>query len=765
MEKKYDHIQCETNAQQQWNAEKTYTLENNPGPLFSIDTPPPTVSGKLHIGHIFSYTQTDILARFQRMAGNAVFYPFGFDDNGLATERFVEKKHDIRGHAMKRSDFIALCTKESHEAAEQFKALWQKMGLSADWRLVYSTISDSTRKISQQSFIELFDKGYLYRKQEPALYCTTCRTSVAQAELDDKEEASFFNDIIFKDSDGNDLIIATTRPELLPACAAILFNPEDLRYKKLHGKTATVPLFGHTVPILPDELVDIDKGSGLVMVCTFGDKTDIIWYKKHNLPYLQVIGFDGKCTENAGFLQGLAVAAARIAIIDKLKENNLLYAQKMITHSVGIHERCKKEIEFIIVPQWFISILPYKKDFLDAADEINWYPQFMKSRYVDWVENLAWDWGISRQRFYGIPFPAWHCNDCDHIILADVNQLPVDPQETDYGKPCPQCSSLRISPDTDVMDTWNTSSLTPYICEELYINYPSIHSLREHSGRTEKEQAIESDSEKMNTPPFALSAAVGSVSKGNFLPMSLRPQAHDIIRTWAFDTIVKSWMHNKTIPWKNIVISGHVLSDKKEKISKKDGTAMDPLQLLERFPADAIRYWTASAKLGQDTSFSEEQLKIGQRLITKLWNAFLFAQPHISDGVSTTMPEDIGLVNKWLLHTISTRFAQYHDYLEHNEPGLALGVLEQFFWNDFCDNYIELIKNQLFNPQEYEEKTVAATRWTLYHVGLRLLQLYAPYLPHVTETIYQKLYKKHEHTASVHQFRVVRASTGSLGRS
>jgi valyl-tRNA synthetase len=717
MEKKYEHLSCEAAVQQQWNAEKTYTAANNPGPLFSIDTPPPTVSGKLHIGHIFSYTQTDIIARYKRMTGRSVFYPFGFDDNGLPTERYVEKKLAIKGHELPRSEFIALCIKESLEAAEQFKALWQKMGLSADWDLVYSTISDSSRAISQKSFIELFKKNYIYRKQEPALYCATCRTSVAQAELDDKETPSLFNDITFKDSDGNDLTIATTRPELLPACAAILFNPHDVRYQKLRGKKALVPLFGHTVPLIEDDLVEIDKGSGLVMVCTFGDKTDIIWYKKHNLPYKQVIGFDGKCTENAGFLQGLKVADARTAVLEKLKENGLLTNQKPISHSVNVHERCKKEIEFVIIPQWFISILPYKQNFLEIADTINWYPAFMKSRYIDWVENLAWDWGISRQRFYGIPFPAWHCKDCSAILLAQENQLPIDPQETAYGKPCDHCGSSNIVPDTDVMDTWNTSSLTPYICEELY---------KKSSTQTNE----------------------------SFLPMSMRPQAHDIIRTWAFDTIVKTWMHDQTAPWKDIIISGHVLSDKKEKISKKEGNGMEPEQLLAKYPADAIRYWTASAKLGQDISFSDEQLMIGQKLITKLWNAFKFAEPHLLEfNTPHTFPETIGAVNEWLLHTISACFTKYQSYLEQQEPGLALNTIEQFFWSDYCDNYIELVKNQLFNPQDYPADQIYATRWTLYHVGLRILQLYAPYLPHVTETIYSELYKQHEKVSSVHQTR------------
>lgn len=726
MEKKYDHQQCESAAQLQWETEQTYAMENNPGALFSIDTPPPTVSGTLHIGHIFSYTQTDIIARYKRMNGFSVLYPFGFDDNGLPTERYVEKKRNIRGHEMSRSDFIKICIEESHNAADTFKALWQKMGLSADWNKVYSTISDQSRKISQESFIELYKKNYIYRKQEPALYCTTCRTSVAQAELDDQELPSSFNDIIFKDADGNNLIIATTRPELLPACVAVLYHPSDNRYTHLRNKTAIVPLFGHEVPILEDDLVNPEKGSGLVMVCTFGDKTDIIWYKKHNLAYHQTIGLDGKCTQQAGFLAGLKVTDARMAIIEKLREHNLITRQEAISHSVSVHERCKKPIEFTILPQWFIAILPYKQNFLDVADKINWHPTFMKSRYIDWVENLAWDWGISRQRFYGIPFPAWHCQDCNKVLLADTQELPVDPQETPYNKLC-ECGSSNIIPDTDVMDTWNTSSLTPYICYDLL-------------------------TENFSTSPFVVSSSNHTNDIKNFLPMSMRPQAHDIIRTWAFDTIVKTWMHNGIAPWKDIVISGHVLSDAKEKISKKDGTAMDPLLLLQKYPADAIRYWTASGKLGHDISFSEEQLNVGQKLITKLWNAFRFAQPHLEDFTKqATPPTEIGAINKWLLHTLSTCFTQYHNYFEQQESGLALNTIEHFFWNDFCDNYIELIKNQLFNPQEYDEKQVYATRWTLYHAGLRILQLYAPYMPHVTETLYQELYKTHENVPSLHQ--------------
>lgn len=720
MEKQYNHSQAQAQAQQQWAEQGTYLAQNNPGPLYSIDTPPPTVSGALHIGHIFSYTQTDIIARYKRMQGFSVFYPFGFDDNGLPTEKYVEKKAGVRAHTMPRSEFIALCLKETHTAEDQFKGLWQQMGLSVDWNLVYSTISDATRRLSQDSFIDLYKKGFIYRKQEPALYCTTCRTSVAQAELDDAQKPGFFNDIVFQDEQGNDLIIGTTRPELLSSCVALLYNPFDERYSYYKGKQAIVPIFGYKVPILEDEQVDMEKGTGLVMCCTFGDKTDIEWYKKFKLPYKQSIGLDGKWTAQTGILAGLNFEQAREKVLEELRNQGLLLAQKPITHSVNVHERCKKEIEYIVLNQWFLNILDHKQKFIEQADKINWYPAFMKARYKNWVENISWDWCLSRQRFYGIPFPVWHCTDCDQIILADTKQLPIDPQETPYKGACPHCKGSNIKPDTDVMDTWNTSSITPYICYEFFIggNYNF------------------------------------SETPGEFMPMSMRPQAHDIIRTWAFYTIVKSWMHHGMIPWGDIVISGHVLSDSKEKLSKsKDGGKMAPETLLANHPADAIRYWTASGSLGQDVAFSDNQLKIGNRLIIKLWNAFRFAQEHTQGVDLKSQPPTVGTVNEWLLHTATETFAEYSKYLEQNEFSLALASAEKFFWHAFCDNYLELIKHQLFNPGEYKAEDVAATRWTLAHVGLRILQMYAPYMPYITEAIYAECYKNQVGVPSIHQSR------------
>jgi len=730
MDKQYNHQISQQEAHDKWQREKTYSLANNPGPLYSIDTPPPTVSGSLHIGHVFSYTQTDILARYARMSGNSVFYPFGFDDNGLPTERYVEKKRDVRAHQMSRSEFIQLCLKETYGVEQEFQQLWQRMGLSADWESCYSTISASSRKISQESFLRLLEKKYVYRKNEPALYCTTCRTSVAQAELDDAEKPSVFYNIQFDVVDNPkipSLVIGTTRPEMLGACVSIFYHPDDTRYQSLANQWARTPLFENKVPILPDEKVNPEKGTGLVMCCTFGDKTDVEWYKKYTSLLsqpLQIIGLDGKmnvATDPMG-INGLSIVQARAKSVEALEAAGVILEKKPINHSVNVHERCKKEIEILMLPQWFLNVIDHKKKFIELADRINWYPAHMKSRYNNWVENISWDWCLSRQRFYGIPFPLWHCQDCHTIITPSFDQLPIDPQETPHKGGCPQCKGTHIKPDTDVMDTWNTSSLTPYICFNI-----------------------------LN--PDEKSVFTGSKIK-EFLPMSMRPQAHDIIRTWAFYTIVKAWMHNDDIPWENIIISGHVLSDAKEKLSKsKENSSTSPQGLLERYPADVIRYWTASGGLGHDIAFSEGQLKIGQRLITKIWNAFRFIHEHVSSTPQEQPTTPLGITNEWLLDSATKTFTRYNAYLQENEFGLALDVVEKLFWHNFCDNYLELVKDQLFNPDNYTEFELKATRWTLYHTGLRILQMYAPYLPYITENLYGTIYQKSIGVSSVHQTR------------
>lgn len=704
MDKKYDSVRASEHARNVWRTLGVHKTHVNK-PVYSIDTPPPTVSGSLHIGHIFSYTQTDIIARYKRMSGYSVFYPFGFDDNGLPTERFVEKKRDIVAHSMPRSTFIDICLEETTTVEKQFQELWEAIGLSVDWDQCYSTIGTLARTVSQASFIELYKKGYVYRKDEPALYCTACRTSVAQAELDDADKPSFFNDIQFG-TDDLKLVIGTTRPELLPSCVAVLYNSADPRYQNLAGKMARVPLYNFEVPIIADESVVIDKGTGLVMCCTFGDKTDITWFKKYNLPYRPSVGRDGRFLETTGPLAGLKVKQAREKVLGLLKEAGLLLNQKPISHAVNVHERCKQEIEFLMIPQWFLRLLPYKQTFIELADKIAWYPAFMKSRYINWVENISWDWCLSRQRFFGIPFPAWHCRNCDQVILAESKDLPVDPQETKYSGACPACKSTDIIPDTDVMDTWNTSSLTPYLCASLA------------QGTVEN---------VFNTP---------------HIPMSMRPQAHDIIRTWAFDTIVKVWMHQETVPWKTIVISGHVLSTEKEKISKSQGNSpLQPENLLKNYSADAIRYWTASGSLGHDVAFSEAQLKIGEKLVNKLWNAFLFVSTHIENWPLTSSTVEMsGPLNRWIQHQATEAFAHYEKAFTEHEFSHALLAIERFFWQDFCDNYLELIKDQFFKPENYTDVELQETRVTLRAIGLRILQMYAPYMPYITEAIYQEIY-------------------------
>lgn len=715
IEKQYDSRQVEQKIQQLWEQRAVYAFDPHAPAIMSIDTPPPTVSGSLHIGHIFSYTQTDLSARYARMHGKEVFYPFGFDDNGLPTERFVEKKCGVTAHRMKRSEFIQLCLRETEGVEQAFKNLWQRMGLSVDWRASYATIDTMTRAISQASFVRLYHQGHVYRRNEPALYCTSCRTTVAQAELDDIEEQSVFYDIAFADSAGQQLVVATTRPELLSSCVALLFHPHDTRYQHLKGTQAVVPIFGNMVPVLADEQVVPEKGTGLVMCCTFGDTTDIAWYKKHDLPYRPSCGPDGKWLSSTGPLAGLKTMQAREMVVTLLQQSELVLGRRTISHTVNVHERCKQPIEFLVLAQWFLRVLPLKDQLIALADQITWYPDFMKTRYIDWVEHLKWDWCLSRQRFYGIPFPVWHCQVCQTIIPATEEQLPIDPQETPWQGPCPSCGAEAVVPDSDVMDTWNTSSLTPYICEAL---------------RTGTRDVFASD----------------------FTPMGMRPQAHDIIRTWAFYTMVKTWLHHGTVPWRDIVISGHVVTGSREKISKSQGNSMiQPEQLLERYSADAIRYWTASGALGYDTVFSEQQLKQGNRLTIKLWNAFRFIEEHGLFSAVATPVAPQQMIHRWMLDRLTACYERYKNYFAGYEAGLALEQLERCFWQDFCDNYLELIKDQCFHPERYAAEDVAETRALLVHIGYRFLQLYAPFIPYVTEELYQQLYVMHVGTSSLHR--------------
>ncbi len=726
MEKYFDRAQVEKQLVSWWEQEGVYATHHDlHNELYSVDTPPPTVSGKLHIGHIFSYTQTDVLVRFNRMLGKSIFYPMGFDDNGLPTERFVELARGVTPQSVGPNEFRRVCVEAVAGVEDEFRDLWKQLGLSVDWNMSYSTIDRRTQKISQESFVRLFQKGHIYRKEEPALYCTAYQTSVSQADLEDIEKETLFTDIAFQTETDKEVVISTTRPELLYSCVALLFHPDDERYRYLLGQNVQVPLSGHWVPVVADDKVQVDKGTGLVMCCTFGDKTDIEWYKRHKFPYRQTIGFDGRMMPQAGLIAGLKVPEARKKILAILEEVGCVRAQKTITHNVSIYERSKREVEYLMLSQWFVKILPFKEELLALADTLVWNPSFMKARFVDWVSNLQWDWCISRQRYSGVPFPVWYDKNTGEPYVSEISALPVDPREDAFPGTVP--AGVDLVPDTEVMDTWNTSSLTPYICKSLF----------------------------MGTTEGLFDTQAGPQA---FLPMAVRPQAHDIIRTWAFYTMVKSYLHNGCLPWKEIVISGHVLSRDGGKISKSKGNnPLEPANLLATYPADVIRYWTTAGTLGQDVAFSENTLKIGGKLLNKLWNAAKFVTEH-TQGIDPIKGIDVaiaGSLNQWILHRVSEVFSAYSSYFERNEFSLALGAVEQFFWNDYCDNYLEYIKPILFKPEAYERALVEATRVVLAHVTLRLLQLFAPCMPFVTEHLYQIMFSESVGFASLHTTKFV----------
>lgn len=704
MEKHYQFEHMEPEMEALWEQEHVYRFNPDAaGKLYSIDTPPPTVSGKLHIGHLFSYTQAEMIARFRRMQGYNVFYPFGFDDNGLPTERLVEREKGIRASTVTREEFQQLCGSTARKYEAEFQQLWKSLGFSVDWSLQYTTAGEDVRGISQRLFLELVQQKKAYVKESPVLWCTECGTSIAQAELDTKECTTTFNYIPFRVG-ARCLEVATTRPELLYGCVCLFVNPQDSRYTHLIGQSASVPLYCYEIPILADEKVDAEKGTGVVMCATFGDSTDAQWYLEHNLPYRKVILPNGRISEEVPHIGGLKVAAARAEILRLLEEKGLLLRSEEISHTVAVHERCGKAVEIIPSRQWYIELLSGKQAFLDAGDKIKWYPPQMKSRYDAWVENLKWDWCISRQRYYGVPFPVWYCKNCGEPVFAKPQDLPVDPSATPYQGIC-HCGCREFLPETAVLDTWATSSVTPQINERLGV--------------------------KLN-------------------PMSMRTHAHEIIRTWTFYSIVRSLYHKGEIPWKELMISGFVLAKQGEKISKSKGnSALDPKNLIAAHSADALRYWAANARLGTDTFFDPAELSSSKRFLTKLWNAAKFAVSHLGDYTPahnvTLLPADTWIIERTRA-CISTAAALLNEY----EIGSARHEIDAFFWKDFCDNYVELVKERLYQPDKHGEEARRSGQQALYYTLLNLLKLYAPYVPHITEAVYQAYFRTYEGAASIH---------------
>jgi valyl-tRNA synthetase/very-short-patch-repair endonuclease len=961
--KRYDHKEAEKRIQKIWQEKQIYKWRNDlpKDKTFVIDTPPPTVSGFLHMGHIFSYTQADFIARYKRMRGFDVFYPMGFDDNGLPTERLVEKaigkKAGVYEAENGRGSFVKECQKIVDEAEVEFENLFNSIALSVDREQKYQTISKESQQLSQASFVDLFNKELVKRRFAPVLWDVADRTALSQADLVDKEMPGEMHDIKFKVEGEGEIIIATTRPELLPACVAVMVHPDDERYKNLHGKNAITALFGVKVKIIPDDLVQMDKGTGAVMCCTFGDETDIKWWRTHKLPLRCAITDRGSMcginTNNHGdcfftylkkgsverinssaegfinsdncvdkkryqdlyssLLSGKKIKQARELVIEELKNNSqsfnppleggsnlakqdlgrgqtipkanrfysketlekakelrgnktnaenflwhylrnkqlggykfrqqhpidkyivdfvcpeakliieldggqhseessikyddartkfledagynvlrfwnnelfnnifgvldviwselenfslardfnpsqnlsakdftlpqgegenslLLVKSTPITHQVKCAERSGTPIEIIVEYNWFVKILDKKQQLKDKAKECNWYPDYMRIRIEQWIDNLAWDWCISRQRYFGVSFPVWYSKregEEGKILIADFDQLPVDPRKdlpTGYAED-------EVEAESDIMDTWATSSISPQLSSK----------------------GISSD------------FAIDKQRHEKLFPADLRPQAHEIIRSWAFYTIAKAMLHEDKIPWKNLMISGWCLAADKTKMSKSKGNVVTPQALIEEKGADAVRYWASASNLGADIAYSEELFKIGNKLITKLFNASKFVAQNFADlksqPVTPKLDTQNNIINQasdlWILSRLNQTIKKAEEEFDRFEYAKSRSVIEDFFWNDFCDNYLEIVKVRSYGikAQKYENinlsneqkeqiiKEQQSGLFALYHCLEAILKLFAPILPHITEELYSAIFlnpsqKKPE---SIHQ--------------
>lgn len=763
--KKYKSQESEQKWSQQWDRDQVYRYQaQSTAPRYIIDTPPPTVSGSLHVGHVFSYTQTDILARFQRMQGKNVFYPIGWDDNGLPTERRVQNLYGISCNPraphdpewepvelskkelekqgkreVSRENFLKACQKQTQIDEKKYEDLWKRLGLSYDWSQQYSTIDPHCQKVSQASFLDLFHnpKKYVYSSDAPTMWDTTFQTAVAQAEVEERKKGGHYHDIQFKTAGGEVFTISTTRPELLPACIAVVAHPDDERYQHLFGQKAITPLFKAEVEIMPSEHADPEKGTGILMVCTFGDTADVDFWKQQDLPLKQIIGRSGKLIEvqfGQGVFQsqaadkaqdyynqlvGLYAKQARKKVADFLKESGDLVGDPKPTEQMAkFYEKGDEPLEFISTRQWFVKILDHKEMLIEQGRKVKWQPEHMFKRYQIWVEGLNQDWCISRQRFFGVPFPVWYPLDqsgeplYDQPIVARMDQLPVDPQamapegyrEDQRGLPG------GFIGDPDVMDTWATSSVTPQINSHW---------------------------------------SVDKNRHAQLFPADLRPQAHEIIRTWAFYTIVKAAYHHQEIPWKNIAISGWVVNPDRKKMSKSKGNTVTPEELIETYSSDALRYWAGKAKLGQDTIYDENVFKIGQRLTTKLFNVskFVLMQLENEQGEREKFGADLiteKIDQNWKNYIDLVTFQATQD-LENYRYAHALSLIESAFWR-FCDFYVELVKSRAYQLKNSQQGQSACA--TLSYSLEIFLKLFAPYMPFITEEIYAGSFSKGE---SLHQ--------------
>jgi len=732
----------ETRLISQWELDGIYrfdrqaTREN----IFAIDTPPPTVSGSLHMGHVFSYTHTDTLARFWRMRGKSVFYPMGWDDNGLPTERRVQNFYgvscdpslkyvagfeppfrgdppkDARAVPISRPNFIELCDELTAEDEKVFEDLFRRLGLSVDWSLLYTTISEHARRTAQSAFLRNLERGEAYTQEAPTLWDVDFGTAVAQAELEDRERPGAFHKLKFHvpDETRSEFTVETTRPELIAACVGLVAHPDDARYQHLFGKVAHTPIFNVEVPVHAHPLAQPDKGSGIAMVCTFGDLTDVIWWRELNLATRPIIGRDGRFVADApeimstdarkqyARLAGKTVKQAQTLTVEILRETGeLIDEPRAITHPVKFYEKGDRPLEIVTSRQWYIRNggrdEQLREKLLARGDELTWHPDFMQHRYANWVGGLNGDWLVSRQRYFGVPIPLWYRLDAQGEIIYEnplvptSDQLPIDPS-TDL--PAGYLAEQRDKPngfvgEPDIMDTWATSSLTPQIAGRWI-----------------------DDSDLFE----------------RIFPMDIRPQGHDIIRTWLFATMVRSNFEHGQAPWRNAALSGWILDPDRKKMSKSKGNVVTPSDLFDQYGSDAVRYWAACARPGVDTAFSEEQMKVGRKLATKLLNLSKFVLG-AGEADASAVPSD--LVDQAMLSRLADVVEEATTALEQFDYARALERTEAFFWW-FCDDYVELVKTRAYG----ETQDSSSARVSLRRALSVLQRLLAPMLPFATEEVW-----------------------------
>lgn len=698
----YNAKEIEKKWQKKWQEMKIYRFDKNKQPIYSIDNPPRYASGALHIGHAVHYTHIDFIARYKRMRGYNVFFPLCFDVNGIPIEERVERKYGITRKDIDRHEFIKLCKEFADNNIEEMIRQFIILGESMDDSIYYRTDADYYRRLTQISFIKLYKKGYIYRGKFPVNWCPRCMTAMADAEIEYVRRKTLLNTIKFYFSDGNGYIeIATTRPELLASCQIVAVHPDDERANELVGKEVLVPLYNKKVKIIEDERVDPSFGTGIVMVCTIGDKEDLEWAMKYNLPMEIIINEDGTLNEKAGKYKGMKVEEARNAIIKDLEEKGYLVKQEEIEQNVGVCWRCKTPIEFIEAEQWFLKILPFKEKILEVAKKMKWYPEYMYKRLEEWVNSLKWDWVISRQRYFATPIPIWECEKCKEVVLAKEEQCYVDPtiDQPPVDK-CPKCGG-NLKGCEDVFDTWMDSSISP-----LFNTF------------------WQRDEEMFK----------------KLYPMSLRPQAHDIIRTWAFYTILRCFLLTDEKPFEQIMIDGFILAPDGRPMHTSLGNVVDPLEIIKEYGSDALRYYASTCKLGEDNPFRYKDLVRGIRLMNKLWNVEKFIGNVVE---KETKIEKLRLVDKWILSLYSKLVEKVTKYMDQFEYSYAMKEIEYFLWHEFADHYIEMVKYRAYEKEK-------SALYVLYTIGLGILKLFAPFLPFITEEIYHNIYKKMEGKESIH---------------